>query len=300
MAKNLLILVMVIATSDYSFGCDGNFDTVQTCMKANLPNATKVLEQVNRCYADSGCADVSPEVSAPPTKKPSLLAAFMQLITVIFDLNKLQQCHNLIKPIVSSSIETCVRVKYPDYNFPNFTLGQINSSFFGGDLNISFANCSSKAQPAFAKCLNETIGDPLQAVCKAEKTCSQASNENQCTVKDVKKLVSDCAVSELPKQKTELTAAVKKCLGVSTSKSVSIIFSNSTDISGMLIKLIQKMGNWCDDYQQQQSVQQSQSAPNAQSIPQQQQNPKSAVINNQLQNMKNKFTSFIDKLTESN
>lgn len=52
MAKNLLILVMVIVTSGYSFGCDGNFDTVRTCMKTNLPNATKVLEQVKQCYRE--------------------------------------------------------------------------------------------------------------------------------------------------------------------------------------------------------------------------------------------------------
>lgn len=118
-------------------------------------------------------------------------------------------------------------------------------------------------------------------------------------MKDVKQLVSDCAASELPKQKANLTAAVKKCLGVSTGKTVSIIFSNSTDISSMLTKLIQKMGNWCDSYQQQQSVQQSQSVPNAQSTSQQQQNPKPAVISKSLQNIKNKFTSFFDKFTES-
>jgi len=276
MAKYLLTVLLLVAAINYNLGCDGNFDTVRTCMKANLPNATKMVEQIKDCYDKSGCANVDPADAATPPKK-NMLTALMQLFSVLFDLNKLKECQNLFSPIVRSAVETCVCAKYPDYRFPNFTIGQMNSSFFGGDVNTSVANCSAKAQPAFAKCLNETIGNPLQTVCNAEKACSTASNPNQCTVQDVKQLVSDCAASELTKDqvKADLNAAMKQCLGISAGKKVpTIMFSYGNDISGMLVKLIQTMGKGCDAPQ-----------------------PSSKL---QLQTIQNKLTSFMSKFTGGN
>jgi len=260
MWKFLLAAAIAVAALDFTLGCDGNFEPLRTCMKASLPNATYVAEQVKDCYTKSGCGDFSNE---PPAKK-TLLSVLQSLVETFVNVNsdKVQQCRSYFEPIVRSTIEPCVCKVYPDFKFPNFTYGQINSSFFGGDVNISLANCSSKAQPAFAKCINTTVGNPLQLVCQAEQTCSKTTNPNQCTVNDVQASVSKCAASELPKQKEKLNDAMKKCCGKSA---LLQRFTDAVDITDLLIKLIQKMGNYCTDPKQQPALQPAQNSSQSQS-----------------------------------
>jgi len=66
MWKFLLAAAIAVTALDFTLGCDGNFEPLRTCMKANLPNATKIAEQVKDCYTKSGCGDFSNE---PPAKK---------------------------------------------------------------------------------------------------------------------------------------------------------------------------------------------------------------------------------------